>query len=179
MSAFGFSLLRLAFLALLWVFVLALAMTLRRDINGTQVRNRRFARGGKSSQSPSSIPLSPALAAVDSPRPALSPNHPAPSTSHPASLNLVVTDGAMAGTTIPLGSSPIVVGRSPDCALVLADHYSSSRHARIFPAHGNWWVEDLDSTNGTFVERQRISTPTQLSPGMPVTIGRTTLELRS
>ncbi|MCF2707228.1 FHA domain-containing protein [Arcanobacterium haemolyticum] len=166
MSGFAIALLRIGFLVLLWVFVLALALTLRRDVNGTQVRDRRFKRAAKVQPAPQ--PASAPRAAPQEPRHTAQPHVP----------TLVVTDGALAGTTLPLSHAPLVIGRSPDCALVLADNYSSSRHARIFPADGSWWVEDLDSTNGTFVGGHRISSPTQLRAGTPVVVGKTTLELR-
>ena len=89
-----------------------------------------------------------------------------------------MTDGPLAGTTIPLGQASIIVGRSPDSALVLDDSYSSARHARFFQTDGQWYVEDLGSTNGTFVRGERIDRPVALSPGMKVIVGQTTFEMQ-
>jgi pSer/pThr/pTyr-binding forkhead associated (FHA) protein len=74
--------------------------------------------------------------------------------------------------------SGILVGRAPACTLVLDDEYTSSRHARVFPQYGEWWVEDLGSTNGTFVDDMRIVEPTAVEPGTPIRVGQSTLELQ-
>lgn len=162
MSALVLTLLRFGFLLLLWIFVIGLALTLRRDVYGTLVRDRSALRNTRK----------------DKPVRAVSaPAQPVERRTPPA-LTLAVTAGPLAGTILPLGQAPVVVGRSPDSALVLNDSYSSSRHARIFQSNGEWWVEDLDSTNGTFVGGQRISAPMKLRPGVPVVVGKTTLELR-
>ena len=75
--------------------------------------------------------------------------------------------------------SPVTIGRAPDSTLVLDDDYASTRHARLAPdAEGRWFVEDLGSTNGTYVGRGRINGPTEVSTGSTVRIGKTVLELR-
>ena len=81
------------------------------------------------------------------------------------------------GTIIPLGSTQIVIGRSPSSTLVLEDEYASSQHARLTPADGRWWIEDLGSRNGTFVDDERLTSPRELNVGDIVRIGQTTLEL--
>ena len=63
---------------------------------------------------------------------------------------LVVTQGGLAGTRISLGTQPVLIGRADDSTLVLTDDYSSTRHARLSPRGGDWYVEDLGSTNGTY-----------------------------
>lgn len=90
----------------------------------------------------------------------------------------MVSGGSLTGTTIPLSNGSVTVGRSPDSALVLDDGYTSARHARFFNNAGDWFVEDLNSTNGTWVGNERIYQPTRLAFGEPITIGQTTLELR-
>ncbi len=91
---------------------------------------------------------------------------------------LVVIEGPLNGTIVPLGNVQITIGRAPDSTLVIDDDYASSRHARLSLADGVWLVEDLGSTNGTFLGRARVSVPTPVEPGAPVRIGRTVLELR-
>ena len=91
---------------------------------------------------------------------------------------LVVTEGPLRGTIVPLGTSSVLIGRAPGCTLVLDDDYSSSRHARIFPQGGQWFVEDLGSTNGTFVADQRVEAPTPVPTGTPVRVGQSVLELQ-
>ncbi|MGW2547554.1 FHA domain-containing protein FhaB/FipA, partial [Kitasatospora sp. NPDC001574] len=96
-----------------------------------------------------------------------------------APTQLVVVQGSLAGTTVALQGQTITLGRAHDSTIVLDDDYASSRHARIYPDQtGQWTVEDLGSTNGTYLDRQRLTAPTPLQPGMPIRIGRTVIELR-
>jgi pSer/pThr/pTyr-binding forkhead associated (FHA) protein len=92
--------------------------------------------------------------------------------------SLVVTEGPLAQTVIPLGTAQVTLGRAPDSTLVIDDDYASSRHARLYPSDDGWIVEDLGSTNGTWIDRTRITSPTVLPPGVPLRIGRTTLQLQ-
>lgn len=93
---------------------------------------------------------------------------------------LLVTAGALVGTRISLGTAPILVGRADDSTLVLTDDFASSRHARLTRrSDGEWLVEDLGSTNGTYLDRQRVSAPIHVPIGVPIRIGKTVLELRA
>ena len=65
-----------------------------------------------------------------------------------------------------------------NCTLVLNDSYASSHHARVFPKDGAWWLEDLNSTNGTTLAGRAVHGAVELPVGVPVRIGQTTLELR-
>lgn len=149
--------LRLGFLALLWLFVLSAVGVLRRDIFGTRI----FARGSVHSTQP---------------RRSSSEGRSRPARGSPT--HLVVTGGPLGGTSIRLGQSSILIGRDPSCTLVLDDDYSSSRHTRIFPHGTQWYAEDLGSTNGTYVDSRRITAPTELALGTPTRIGQTIIELR-
>ncbi len=73
---------------------------------------------------------------------------------------------------------PLVVGRAAACQLVLDDEYVSQLHARFFKKDGVWWVEDLGSTNGTFLNRSRVIAPTPVAAGDEVRVGKTTLLLK-
>ncbi len=157
MSELTITLLRLGYLALLWVFVFTAIGVLRKDIYGTRITARP-----SSSRRPAPIPSG------SGPHPA-TPSRP----SH-----LVVTQGKLTGTTLPLGSSAILIGRAPSCTLVLDDDYSSTRHARIFPQGDSWIVEDLNSTNGTFLGPSRLTEPTVLPIDTPVRIGQNSIELQ-
>lgn len=168
MTDLTFTLLRLGYLVLLWVFVLSAIGVLRRDLYGTKITPRRGRRGTPPTTSRPSSEPTPAAAAPEPARPA-APAGPS---------RLVVTGGPLTGTTIPLTTSSILIGRAPSCTLVLDDDYSSSRHARIFPQHGGWFVEDLGSTNGTYVDEQRISQVVPLGPGTRVRIGQSVVELQ-
>ena len=90
----------------------------------------------------------------------------------------MVTEGGLAGVSIDLADQQITLGRANDATLVLTDDYASSYHARIFPQDGQWFVEDLNSTNGTYLDRQKVTRPTPVPPGAPIRIGKTVLELR-
>jgi FHA domain len=165
MSELTLTLLRLGFLALLWLLVLSILAVLRRDLFGTRIvrRTPRPASGPVAGGAPGT----PAAA-----RRSRTPE------GRPALRTLVVTDGSLRGTTLSLGQAPVLIGRAPESTLVLDDDYASARHARIFPQDGGWFVEDLGSTNGTFAGSARVTEPTRLEAGVPVRVGRTVLELR-
>jgi pSer/pThr/pTyr-binding forkhead associated (FHA) protein len=91
---------------------------------------------------------------------------------------MVVTDGALAGTRIQLGTQPVLIGRADDSTLVLTDDYASTRHARLSPRGSEWYVEDLGSTNGTYLDRAKVTTAVRVPMGTPVRIGKTVIELR-
>ncbi|NNG36427.1 FHA domain-containing protein FhaB/FipA [Nakamurella aerolata] len=91
---------------------------------------------------------------------------------------LVVTAGALAGTRLRLGDGPILIGRADDSTLVLDDDYVSSRHARLVKEANGYYLEDLGSTNGTYLDRARITSPVAVPTGTPIRIGRTVIELR-
>jgi pSer/pThr/pTyr-binding forkhead associated (FHA) protein len=90
----------------------------------------------------------------------------------------VVTQGPLAGTTIPLADQPITIGRSDSSTLVISDDYVSTNHARLVPQGNGWVLEDLGSTNGTFLGEARVSDPTPVPVGTAIKVGKTTLELR-
>ncbi|WP_298087740.1 FHA domain-containing protein [uncultured Corynebacterium sp.] len=92
---------------------------------------------------------------------------------------LLVTAGPLAGSRMNLDNQrEITIGRADDSAFVLNDDYASSHHARLLPRGGEWFLEDLDSRNGTFLNGQRVEQPEKLQPGMEIRIGRTTLRLQ-
>jgi pSer/pThr/pTyr-binding forkhead associated (FHA) protein len=91
---------------------------------------------------------------------------------------LVVTEGALTGTRITLGTQPVLIGRADDSTLVLTDDYASTRHARLSPRGSEWYVEDLGSTNGTYLDRAKVTTAVKVPMGTPVRIGKTVIELR-
>jgi pSer/pThr/pTyr-binding forkhead associated (FHA) protein len=167
MSELTITLLRLGYLVLLWLFVLAVIGVLRRDLYGTRVVQRRLRR-----------PAGGAGTAAAAPAPAADPQAPGAHTPAHLPRRLVVTAGPLRGTTVPLGSAAVLIGRAPSCTLVLDDDYSSQRHARLYLQSGHWYVEDLGSTNGTFLGRERIEEPTEVGPGTVLRVGQSTLELQ-
>jgi len=161
MSELTLTLLRLGFLAVLWLLVLSVVAVLRRDL----FNSARITRP-------------PAMATGPTPMQGGERRPPAQQQEPPLPTQLVVTAGSLKGTTIPLGQAPILLGRAPESTLVLDDDYASGRHARLSLRHGVWMVEDLGSTNGTFLGRNRVQDPVPIAPGAQVRIGRTVLELR-
>jgi pSer/pThr/pTyr-binding forkhead associated (FHA) protein len=157
MNALTLTLIRLAFLAVLWLFVIAAVGVVRTDLFGASTSARKQRRQ----------PLS---------RPAKPPRSQRAGRGEPQ--RLLVTAGALAGTSLGLTEQQITIGRANDATLVLNDDYASSRHARLFPQNGQWIVEDLGSTNGTYLDRQKVTQPTPVPAGVPIRIGKTVLELR-
>ena len=174
MSEVTITLLRLGYLALLWVLVLSAIAVLRRDLYGTRIVDRRRANKAVAAARAPVEPAAPS-AAAPAPAPARVPRS---ARSGAGPTKLVVTEGPLRGTIVPLGPSAVLVGRAPSNTLVLDDDYSSSRHARIFQQDGQWLVEDLGSTNGTFVADQRVEGPTPVPTGTPVRVGRSVIELQ-
>lgn len=91
---------------------------------------------------------------------------------------LIVTQGPLAGTRITLGNQPILLGRADDSTLVLNDDYASGHHARFVPNGDDWYLEDLGSTNGTFLDHDRVTTSVKVPLGTPIRVGKTVIELR-
>jgi pSer/pThr/pTyr-binding forkhead associated (FHA) protein len=159
-SELALTLVRLGFLTLLWTFVLITVFALRRDLKQPVEarptgRERKPARGNRP-------PKPPKVAKQQKVK----------------GSKLVVIEGPLNGTVVPLGNVQITIGRAPDSTLIIDDDYASSRHARIYPSEGSWVVEDLGSTNGTWIDRTRITSPTVLPVGAPLRIGRTTLQIQ-
>jgi pSer/pThr/pTyr-binding forkhead associated (FHA) protein len=95
----------------------------------------------------------------------------------PATRMIVLQPPELAGATYGLGDE-LTVGRATGCKVSLPnDSYASNLHARAYQADGLTFVEDLGSTNGTFVNGERISAPTALKVGDRVQVGATVLEL--
>jgi len=163
MSELSLTIIRVAFLAVLWLFVIAAIGVVRTDLLGgpaTSSRRSRVRQTQNLRPPRQARPARPQRAGRGSPR------------------FLVVTAGALKGTSMDLAQQQITLGRANDATLVLNDDYASSRHARIFPQDGQWIVEDLGSTNGTYLDRQKVTRPTPVPLGVPIRIGKTVLELR-
>jgi pSer/pThr/pTyr-binding forkhead associated (FHA) protein len=73
----------------------------------------------------------------------------------------------------------LVIGRAPECAVCLEDEFASNLHARVYALQGRYYVEDLGSTNGTYVNGRRINYPIELRVGDRIKVGRTLMEFRA
>jgi pSer/pThr/pTyr-binding forkhead associated (FHA) protein len=91
---------------------------------------------------------------------------------------LVVVEGPLAGTSLPLEGSPVLLGRAQEATLVLEDDYASGRHARLFPQGSRWFIEDLGSTNGTYLADHQLTRAQPVELNVPIRIGKTVIELR-
>ncbi|ROS37212.1 FHA domain-containing protein [Curtobacterium sp. PhB78] len=173
--------LRFAFLAVLWLFVFVIVFALRSDLFGQRVRT--IPTDSKSAPSGPTTPTIPAAAAPAAAsggaftdligQPTAATQSPSP-----AAVRLVITEGAREGMEMPLGGGPITIGRSSESNVVIRDDYTSTNHARLDLRADGWLLTDLESTNGTFVNGQKVSAPLIVTERTPITIGTTTFELR-
>lgn len=156
-SPLAIQLMRFAFLALLWLFIYGMVRVIRLELRNS---------GAPRVPVPAKPKKSRRVAAAE-PRP-----------GRGALSQLRVTEGSLAGTRIALTGQPILIGRANDSTLVLTDDYASTRHARISENSGVWYLEDLGSTNGTYVGQSKVTGPIPLEAGVAIRIGKTVLELR-
>jgi type III secretion system (T3SS) inner membrane Yop/YscD-like protein len=174
MSELTLLILRLAFLAVLWLFVFAVVYALRSDLFGQRLRRQGadvvspFA--GAAVAAPAGAP-----SILDTPTEAMA----VPDGQDVAiAKRLVITSGPKEGLEIELPSEQLAIGRSSESGLVIRDDYTSTHHARLLLWKDGWVVQDLDSTNGTFLDGTRVTQPALIPLNTPVTIGTTTFELR-
>lgn len=173
MSELILLLLRIGFLVLMWFFVFGVVYSLRADLFGVRVRKLPTEATAGAPASAAAAPAAPVS------KPASSRPSTGPATVATAK-RLVITSGPKAGLELPLSADSLTIGRSSESALVIRDDYTSSHHARLMLRGDSWAIQDLDSTNGTFVAGQRVSgSPVSLSLGTPIKVGATTFELRA
>lgn len=166
-SAFVVAVLKYGLLGLLWVFILVAVRTMRSDLWSRTPRT--------------TVPVAPPTVSPEAkaPKP---PKAPKAARRKGVARQLVVTEGALQGTTVTLRAAPVTLGRADDSTLVLTDDYASNRHARLVPGatqDASWTLEDLGSTNGTYLGSSKVSRPTPVPLGTPIRIGKTVMELRS
>jgi pSer/pThr/pTyr-binding forkhead associated (FHA) protein len=155
MSELTLFLIKISYLAILWIFVLSAISVVRSDMFGAR------------------MPATAREAAAPKPR-----RQPKQKARKGSPTHVLVVDGANKGERADLTEAPILIGRGADAAIRLDDDYVSTRHARIASSGDTWFVEDLGSTNGTYIGSARITQPTTLTLGTQVRIGKTLLELR-
>lgn len=177
MSELTLLLLQIGFLILLWFFVFAVVYSLRADLFGVKVRKMPEP----AAAAPGPVATAPADAETSIVRP-VAPRSSAPSGPQKATVNtvsrIVITSGPKAGLELPLGNEPLTIGRSSESGLVIRDDYTSSHHARLVLWGEQWMVQDLDSTNGTWHDGERVASPVPVIVGAPIKVGATTFELR-
>ncbi|RLZ02648.1 FHA domain-containing protein [Kocuria tytonicola] len=173
MSELTVTLLRFGFLALLWIFIAAVVVSQARDLTVSgraRSASRERTRAAVAADEPERR----------RPAPTPQPRQAAPTTggARHRPQQLVVLEGPLAGSSYQLSAAPVMLGRSTEATVPLEDDYASGRHARLFPQGSRWFLEDLGSTNGTFVEGQKLSRAAAVEPGVRFRVGRTVMELR-
>ena len=158
MSELTLTVIKLGFLAVLWLFVLSSVSAMRTDIFGVKPRTQKEPKE-----------LKQAKAAKQPAKPPKQGKGP---------TKVVVVDGPDKDKWAGLGDGPVTIGRGSDCTLALSDEYASTRHARIVPYDGQFFVEDLGSTNGTSLGGERLTRATPVAQKAQIRLGRTVLELR-
>jgi pSer/pThr/pTyr-binding forkhead associated (FHA) protein len=157
MSEIALTIIKVVFLALLWLFILSAVSVIRSDLFGKPVR------------------------ASDQPQPQELETPPPPSRKGRRQRGeprvFMISQGSQAGLSASLADGVIMIGRGADCQLILDDDYVSTRHARVVATPNGIYVEDLGSTNGTYVNGQRITAPTTITLVDSVRIGKTVMRL--
>ena len=156
-------LIRFAYLAILWVFVLGAISVIRSDMFGARAdtapatgRRDKRAAAKQAKQSRKAVEAR-----------ARAPRRRSSSSTGPA-------PASRCRSTTCRSSS----GAVPTPAIRLDDDYVSTRHARIGRSEDTWYVEDLGSTNGTYIGTHRLTQATAIQLGSKVRVGKTTLELK-
>jgi hypothetical protein len=149
--------LRIGVLVLLYVFVWRIARTAVRDVRGAQ--ESMIIRPGQGFEAAAFAPTPPVAAPVP---------------AEPGRLVVVASDVLPVGAAIVLEEHEVLIGRDPHAAAMLdGDGFVSARHAMVRVRGGTTSVVDLGSTNGTFVNGERIAMETRLEPGDEVAVGST------
>ena len=157
MSEIALTAIKVLYLALLWLFILSAASVIRSDLFGRTVP----------------LPHQPGAQELEQPVPPQKKTK----RTRGAPRVLTITQGGQAGQSAELADGVILIGRGADAQLNLDDDYVSTRHARVVSGENGIYVEDLGSTNGSYVNGQRITAPTTVTLSDTVRIGRTTMKL--
>lgn len=160
MSELAITALRFGLLALLWIFVFS--------VIGSQGKSLQIARPARLTRRKDKKEAEAATSTTATPVP-----------QRALASKLVVTEGPLTGRSIDLGGQPLLIGRAQDAGLILEDDYASGRHARLFPQGSRWFLEDLGSTNGTFVQGNQLTRTMPIDPGTGIRIGKTVMELKA
>jgi pSer/pThr/pTyr-binding forkhead associated (FHA) protein len=154
-SPFVLSVLKYALLALLYFFIYRAVRSVAVEVSG-----RRSS--GRTSEMKSPSPSPAAKASKGGKAPATVMVH-EPEGDKPRTVRL---------------SERVDIGRADGCAIRLQDTYVSQVHARLAGKDGTWFVEDLGSTNGTYLNDRKVVAPVEVHAGDVVRVGKTVLELR-
>lgn len=168
MSDLALYIVRIAFLVVLWIFIFSIISVIRADLFGQKVVSKVTRANAPQRVSSPVLPTAPA--------PVVSSF---PSEGGVAPTRLEITQGDRKGFVIRLDRREITIGRAENSDLVISDEYASTHHAKLVLINNDWMLQDLNSTNGTFVDGNRVGTPIAIKVGTPIRIGKTVFELRA
>lgn len=162
MSELALFLVRIGFVAVLWIFILSLLSVIRADLYGRRVISRIARQNAPSLVAGSATELG--LAEGDSFEP----------------TQIAIITGRNAGSRMQIdGKKELLIGRAASSDLVIGDEFASSMHAKLVLVGEDWVLQDLNSTNGTFLDGKKVTTPATVRAGMNIRIGTTNFELRA
>jgi hypothetical protein len=161
-SELALFLVRTGFLALLWIFIFSIISVIRADLFGQKVVSKV-----------ASANLPNTFVAATGSTPA------SPKTAEQKATKLVVTAGEKIGTEIALAGRQLTIGRAGDSDLVVDDEFTSTHHAKLVVINGDWFIQDLDSTNGTLLDGKKVVTTIVVPMNTQVRVGQTSFELRA
>lgn len=154
MPPFVLTVLKIVFLALLYFFIYRAIRAVVVDIRASRARGAPEGRRPQSASQPSRSARN----------------------RRPRSLVVMDERGGKTGTYRLDGN--LQIGRADACQIQLSDTYVSQFHARIFSRDGSWFVEDLGSTNGTYLNQRRVTSPAELQAGDRLKVGKVVMEVR-
>lgn len=162
MSELALFLVRIGFVAVLWIFILSLLSVIRADLYGRRVISRIAKQNAPSLAAGSVTELG--LIDGDSFEP----------------TQIAIITGRNAGSSLPInGKRELLIGRAASSDLIISDEFASSMHAKLVLVGEDWVLQDLNSTNGTFLDGKKVTTPATVRAGMNIRIGTTNFELRA
>lgn len=162
---------RFGFMAVLWIFIFSIISVIRADLFGQRVVGKATERSAPTVLSTPIIPAAPTGA--------VSVTTASVGRSSASAAKLVVIEGESVGREIALTGREIHIGRAPNSDLVVTDEYASTQHAKLVLMNEDWLIQDLNSTNGTYLAGARVGTPAVVKLNTPVKIGKTVFELRA
>jgi pSer/pThr/pTyr-binding forkhead associated (FHA) protein len=170
MSELALFIVRIAFLVVLWIFLFSILSVIRADLFGQRVVSRVAEANAPQRVSSPVIPSAPSNSQTET------------LMTEPTGINatkLVITEGDRKGHTLRLDRREITIGRADNSDLVINDEYASTHHAKLVLINNDWLLQDLNSTNGTYLDGSRIGTPAAVKLNTPMRIGKTVFELRA
>jgi len=93
-------------------------------------------------------------------------------------LSLTIHTSGESSQILHFSQSDIVIGRDPECDILIDDATASARHARLTYHHNQWWLEDLQSTNGTRLNGETVQTTTIVVNGDTIQCGQTVISVK-